>query len=117
MATMAVYGKKSKSCGCGHPPSRYAARQRAPRCLLHRPRPRGVPQHLLRLRTIAGSGTNGYSGDGGAATSADLAFPGAVVLGPSDSFYISDEMNNVIREVNAGTSPFPVSPAAGEEAG
>jgi RHS repeat-associated protein len=66
------------------------------------------------IYTIAGSGTNGYSGDGGAATSADLAFPGAVVLGPSDSFYISDEMNNVIREVNAGTSPFPVSPAAGE---
>ena len=66
------------------------------------------------IYTVAGSGNSGYSGDGGAATSADLTFPGAIVFGPSDSFYIPDELNNVIREVDAGTSLFPVSPAAGE---
>ena len=56
------------------------------------------------IYTVAGSGNSGYSGDGGAATSADLTFPGAIVFGPSDSFYIPDELNNVIREVDAGTS-------------
>src|ERR1039457_2276923 len=47
---MAVYGENSKSCGCGHPPPRHATRQRASGYLLHRPRPRGVPQYVLRLR-------------------------------------------------------------------
>ncbi len=56
------------------------------------------------ISTVAGTpGTAGYSGDGGAATSATLRFPGAVVLDSSGNLYIADTNNNVIRQVSPST--------------
>ena len=50
------------------------------------------------ISTFAGNGTSGYSGDGGAATSAKLSNPNGVAVSCS-GVYISDEFNNRIREV------------------
>ena len=51
------------------------------------------------IATIAGSGSTGYSGDGGAATSASFNSPYAVALDTSGNFYIADRNNNRIRKV------------------
>ena len=53
------------------------------------------------ISTVAGSGTNGYSGDGGPATSAKLSGPSAVAVDASGNIYISDVYNSRIRKVNS----------------
>jgi uncharacterized protein (TIGR03437 family) len=49
------------------------------------------------ITTIAGNGRFAYAGDGGAATSASLFFPGGVAVGSSGNVYIADTQNNVVR--------------------
>ena len=53
--------------------------------------------------TYAGTGTTGYTGDGGAATSARLSGPQGLVLAANGDLYIADTGNNVIRKVTAAT--------------
>ena len=53
------------------------------------------------ITTVAGNGTAGYSGDGGAATSAELNNPTGVAGLPGGGFLITDVSNNVIRRVDA----------------
>ena len=55
------------------------------------------------ITTIAGTGEQGFSGDGGAATSADLDSPGGVAVDGSGNIYIADTHNQRIREVTNGT--------------
>ena len=55
------------------------------------------------ISTIAGTGTAGYSGDGGAATSAKLHGPQSVAIDVSGNVYISDTGNNRIRKVTVST--------------
>lgn len=55
------------------------------------------------ITTIAGNGVQGYMGDGGDATAAELSNPGAVCTDASGNVYISDGGNNVIRKVDATT--------------
>jgi RHS repeat-associated protein len=55
------------------------------------------------ITTVVGNGTGGYSGDGGAATSAELAAPGRVALDSSGNIYIADSSNERIREVVVST--------------
>lgn len=52
------------------------------------------------LNILAGTGVEGYFGDGGPATAARLDFPTAVTLGPTGELYISDTNNSVIRKVD-----------------
>jgi uncharacterized protein (TIGR03437 family) len=54
------------------------------------------------IETIAGNNTGGYSGDGGAATAAELEFPTGVAVDSNGNVYIADSGNNVIREVAGG---------------
>jgi len=53
------------------------------------------------ITTIAGNGTNGYSGDGGAGTNASLYYPFGVVADGSGNVYIADYYNSRIRRVGA----------------
>lgn len=53
------------------------------------------------ITTVAGSGTNGFSGDGGPATNAALSFPFAVAPDHQGNFFIVDYENMRIRKVDA----------------
>lgn len=55
------------------------------------------------INTVAGNGTCGYSGDGGAATSAELHFPNGIAVDSAGNLYIADTSNNRIRKVTAST--------------
>ena len=55
------------------------------------------------IQTVAGNGTAGYAGDGGAATSAQLNFPSGVFVDASGNLFISDDFNAVVREVVASS--------------
>ncbi len=56
------------------------------------------------ITTVAGViGNPGYTGDGGAATSAELNTPEGIALDNNGNLYIADSLNNCIREVNATT--------------
>jgi glucose/arabinose dehydrogenase len=55
------------------------------------------------ISTIAGNGTLGYSGDGGAATSAELESPHGLALDGADNLYIADASSAVVRKVDAST--------------
>jgi trimeric autotransporter adhesin len=51
------------------------------------------------ITTIAGNGTQGYSGDGGPATAAEMYGASVVEFDASGNMFLADEYNNVIREV------------------
>jgi sugar lactone lactonase YvrE len=51
------------------------------------------------ITTLAGNGTAGYNGDGILAASAELNGPQRLVVDEYDDVYISDTLNNRIREV------------------
>jgi hypothetical protein len=55
------------------------------------------------ITTVAGTGTGGYSGDGGPATSAKLFLPCGIALDSAGNLYIADSTNNRIRKVDSGT--------------
>ena len=54
------------------------------------------------ITTVAGTGGQGFSGDGGAATSALLDSPAGVAVDSTGNIYIADTNNNRIREVSGG---------------
>jgi len=54
------------------------------------------------ITTFAGNGQAGFSGDGGAATSAMLNGPLAVTLDSAGNLYIADTLNNRIRKISGG---------------
>ena len=51
------------------------------------------------ISTIAGTGTSGYSGDGGPATAAKLAYPAGLARDSSGNVFIADFTGNTIREI------------------
>jgi hypothetical protein len=55
------------------------------------------------ITTIAGTGTFGYSGDGGPATSARLDGPEGLAIDSAGDVYLSDSGNFVVREVSAAS--------------
>ncbi len=55
------------------------------------------------ITTIAGTGTAGYSGDAGAATSAQLNSPYSLALDSSGDLYFTDLNNNAVRRIAAAT--------------
>jgi hypothetical protein len=52
------------------------------------------------ITTVAGNGGWGYSGDGGAATNAEVASPQGVAVDATGNLFIADLYNNVIRKVD-----------------
>ena len=59
-----------------------------------------TPQGVLTV--VAGNGTNGFSGDGGPATSAALDSPIGVTVDSFGNVFFADSFNNRIRKVTAG---------------
>ena len=51
------------------------------------------------LNTIAGTGTPGYSGDGGSATAALLNIPSAIAMDAKGNLYFSESGNNAVRKL------------------
>ncbi len=51
----------------------------------------------------AGTGVYGYTGDGGPATAATLAYPRGLALDGAGNLYIADSSNEVVRRVSATT--------------
>jgi hypothetical protein len=55
------------------------------------------------IATIAGDGSQGFSGDGGPATQAQLSSLGGLATDKSGNLYIADNFNNRIRKVSLET--------------
>ncbi len=55
------------------------------------------------ITTVAGNGTIGDNGDNGPATSAQIGLPVGIALDSQGNLYISDEYNNRVRKVAAGS--------------
>ncbi len=53
------------------------------------------------IRTIAGTGKAGFSGDGGSATAAQLNMPSDVKVDKNGNIYIADMLNNRIRRIDS----------------
>jgi hypothetical protein len=55
------------------------------------------------LTVVAGTGSFGYTGDGGPAVQATLAWTGGIALDLQGNIYIADSGNCAIRKIDAGT--------------
>jgi sugar lactone lactonase YvrE len=53
------------------------------------------------ITPLAGTGTAGYSGDGGSAVAAELNFPISAVADATGNIFIADANNNVVRRIEA----------------
>ncbi len=71
----------------------------------------GYAQNVGNIATVAGTGTGGFSGDGGLSVSAKLFYPYGVGVDKTGYLYIADTNNNRIRKVN--TSTFVITTVAG----
>jgi sugar lactone lactonase YvrE len=60
------------------------------------------------ITTVAGTGVQGYGGDGGAAINATFNFPRGIASIGQDVLFIGDASNNRVRKVGGG--PFPSAP-------
>ena len=55
------------------------------------------------ITTIAGTGTSGYSGDGGPATNAKFFGPQGIFVDRNNDIYITDQLNYRVRKITALT--------------
>jgi uncharacterized protein (TIGR03437 family) len=61
------------------------------------------------IRTVAGSGTRGFSGDGGQAASAELNLPAGVAVDGAGNIYVADTGNNRLRAISPLGNIFTVA--------
>ena len=67
------------------------------------------------LRTFAGTGTSGFSGDGGLATEANISFPEGITIAANGDLYFADVGNHRVRKVNAKTGFIGTVAGTGEK--
>ncbi|MBK9316291.1 MAG: IPT/TIG domain-containing protein [Acidobacteria bacterium] len=61
----------------------------------------------LQITTAAGAGTSGFSGDGGPAADAQIAFPSGLVTTANGTVYLGDTGNLRVRRLTPGAAPPP----------
>ena len=61
------------------------------------------PHSISVISTIAGTGTAGYSGDGGAATSATIYAPSGIAIDSSGNVFFSEHWGHRIRKISIST--------------
>lgn len=66
------------------------------------------------LSTVAGTGREGFSGDGGPAVRAELRQPHSIQLGPDGNLYICDIGNHRVRRVNMESGVISTFAGTGE---
>ncbi len=73
----------------------------------------GSPLLAQTITTVAGNGTPGFTGDGAAATAAQLNAPTGVAVDGAGNLFIADADNNRIRKVTPGGSITTVAGTTG----
>jgi DNA-binding beta-propeller fold protein YncE len=73
-----------------------------------------APLQAAAVRTIAGTGQSGYSGDGGAGTKAQLANPYGLTRGPDGALYLCEVDNHRIRRLDLKTGAIATVAGTGE---
>ena len=68
--------------------------------VIRKVQPDGIYGSFGIITTIAGNGSAGYSGDGGAATNASLSNPSGVAVDTQGNIFIVDQGNHRIRKVD-----------------
>ena len=71
-----------------------------------------VNMRAMTLHHVAGTGEKGYTGDGGPASTATLAGPKGIEIGPDAAVYLADTENHVIRRIDLKTAV--ISTVAGD---
>ena len=66
----------------------------------------GQPMKAGDIYTVAGDGTQGFSGDGAPATAAELGLPSGVAVDGAGNLVIADSANHRVRVVAASTGTF-----------
>ncbi|MBI4575343.1 MAG: hypothetical protein HY722_03665 [Planctomycetes bacterium] len=66
-------------------------------------RVRRLEAHIGHVTTYAGNGTQGFGGDGAAATAAQLDTPTGVAVDTAGNVYVADRGNHRVRKVTAST--------------
>jgi DNA-binding beta-propeller fold protein YncE len=67
------------------------------------------------ITTIAGTGEAGFSGDGDAATAAELNFPRKLTIGPDGRLYVGDQLNHRIRAIDLESGTIETVAGNGDE--
>ena len=80
----------------------------------HHARIRRIDAVTQIIDTVAGCGVEGYSGDGGPATRAQIASPHGTSLDEHGNIYIADLKNDRIRRVDASTGTITTVAGTGE---
>ncbi len=75
---------------------------------------RRVDQATGVISTVAGTGAEGYSGDGGPATLATFNQPYSLQIDSNGDIYIVDRLNAVVRKVDAATGLITTVAGTGE---
>ncbi len=65
--------------------------------------------------SVAGTGQNEYSGDGGPATKAGVGNPFGVVIGPDEALYLCEVSNHVIRRIDPESGLLTTIAGTGEK--
>jgi sugar lactone lactonase YvrE len=75
---------------------------------------RGIDLAAGTIDNVAGTGTAGFSGDGGPATAAELSAPRDLEIGPEGDLYVADTDNNRIRAIDLATGAIRTVAGTGE---
>ncbi len=73
------------------------------------------PLHAATIRTIAGTGVAGFSGDGGAGEKGQIANPYGLVIGPGGALYFCEIDNHRIRRLDLKTNKLSTVAGTGDK--